>query len=155
MTAKNEAKQMLRTGLEETLSPLFLSMFLMVQTLKFICQSISIRLPAGPGLNWADSCLQIQEIDQSIRIKGPPHPHPLQACHTSRWFKYHFIIFHLPIKWTTIPCKYTSLQIHSKVLRTNNLTGLETLKHPWVQYGSLFLFSKWYNAGPCQIHWEL
>lgn len=87
--------------------------------------------------NWARTelnrlCLQTQGIDQSIRIKGPPWPSPIQACHTSRWFRCRFIIFCLPIKWTAIPWKYSNLQIHSKLLRTNNLTGLETLKHPWV-----------------------
>lgn len=138
VTAQNESKQMLRAGLEKTMSLFFLPMFLMVQTLKFIHQSISIRLPAGPGLNWADSVSRHRELIHQLGSRDLPGHHPLQACHTSRWFRCRFIIFCLPIKWTAIPWKYSNLQIHSKLLRTNNLTGLETLKHPWGQYGSLF-----------------
>lgn len=114
MTAQNESKQMLRAELEKTMSLFFLPIFLTVQTLKFIHQSISIRLPAGPGLNWVDSVSRHKELINQLGSRDLPGHHPLQACLTSRWFKCRFIIFCLPIKWSAVPCKYSNLQIHSK-----------------------------------------
>lgn len=96
------------------------------------------QTPSWARTELSNSVSTHKEMINHLGSRDLPIRHPLQACHTSRWFKCHFIISCLPIKWTAIPWIYTSLQIHSKVLRTNNLTGLETLQHPWVQYESLF-----------------